>query len=96
MSTIQVRLISAPWCKRCHTLKPEIATLCAITGATLEVINYDDWEEDDPRRDQIKSLPTIFMSVDNGSTWTMYTAATFEEWKTAALASAPLKGSDDF
>jgi hypothetical protein len=83
-------LISAPWCKRCNELKPSIASLCAIVGRELSVVNFDDLDDDDPMKTNVKSLPTLLM---DGKT---YTTATFEDWKTAALASVPLKGSDDF
>jgi hypothetical protein len=85
-----VILISAPWCKRCHVLKPDIAGLCAVTGRTLTVVNFDELADDDPLKTNVKSLPTILMDGK------AYTAATFEEWKTATLATVKLTGSDDF
>jgi thiol-disulfide isomerase/thioredoxin len=84
-------LISAPWCKRCHELKPDIAGLCAIAGRTLSIVNFDELEEDDPVKMAVKSLPTILMDGN------AYTAATIEAWKTAVICSVTVStGGDDF
>lgn len=91
-----VHLISAPWCKRCHVIKPDVVSHCALVGATLEHINYDDWDEGDPRRSTITSLPTIIMSVDGGITHRIYTATTFESWKTDILATVRIGTTEDF
>lgn len=93
-SSILVRLISAPWCKRCHVIKPDVVSHCALAGATLEHVNYDDWDEEDPRRAAIASLPTILMSVDGGTTHRVYTASTLEAWKTDILATVKIGASD--
>jgi thioredoxin-like negative regulator of GroEL len=86
-----VVLISAPWCKRCHELKPDIAGLCAIAGRALTVVNFDELEEDDPMKVAVKSLPTILMDGKS------YTAASIEAWKTAVVDSVTLStGGDDF
>jgi thiol-disulfide isomerase/thioredoxin len=77
-----VILISAPWCKRCHELKPEIAAMCAIAGRNLVLVDYDSLEDDDPQKKRVTSLPTILM---DGA---VYTAATLDAWKTAASVSA--------
>lgn len=97
-SLVLVRLVSAPWCKRCHVLKPDVVRHCAIAGATLEHVNYDDWDEEDPRRADIKSLPTILMSVDGGATYRTYTAATIDAWKTDILTTVKIDvgSSEDF
>jgi hypothetical protein len=91
-SSVLVRLISAPWCKRCHVIKPDVVSHCTLAGATLEHVNYDDWDEEDPRRAEIKSLPTILMSVDGWATQQVYTAATIEDWKVAIFATIQLGG----
>jgi hypothetical protein len=91
-SSVLVRLISAPWCKRCHDIKPDVVNHCTLAGATLDHVNYDDWDEEDPRRAEIKSLPTILMSVDGGKTHQVYTAATIEDWKVAIFATIQLGG----
>ncbi len=85
-----VVLISAPWCKRCHVLKPDIAGLCAATGRTLTVVNFDELEDNDPVKVNVKSLPTVLMDGK------AYTATTIEEWKTAVVGSVKLGSSDDF
>ena len=85
-----VVLISAPWCKRCHVLKPDIAGLCAATGRKLTEVNFDELADDDALKVNIKSLPTILMDGK------AYVAATFEEWKTAIIGSAAMTPSDDF
>ncbi len=94
MGKVIVRLVSAAWCKRCHTLKPDIRALCAATGAQFEEVDYDALDDDDPQKTAIKSLPTIQMSTDSATTWRAYTATTLEEWKTAIMASAELSTQD--
>ncbi len=91
-----VEIISAPWCKRCHTVKPEVAAVCALVGATLEYVEYDDLDED--KQAVVTSLPTIRMRVSPDVGWTIWTANTLEEWKTAAMATASIatSGDEDF
>ena len=89
-----VKLVSAPWCKRCHELKPDIAAAVAIAGATLEVVNFDELEDDDPVKLSVASLPTILMQTEAGGPWTAYTAHTMAEWKVAVLAGAHVSTTD--
>ena len=88
-----VEIISAPWCKRCHIVKPEVAAICAVIGASLVCVEYDDLDED--KQSAVTSLPTIRMRVSPDATWTIWTANTFEEWKTAAMATASVAPSSD-
>lgn len=89
-----VKLVSAPWCKRCHELKPEIAATVAIAGATLEVVNFDELEDEDPVKVAVKSLPTILMQTKTGGPWASYTAYTMAEWKAAIIAGASVITTD--
>lgn len=88
-----VELISAPWCKRCHTVKPDVAATCAMVGATLVTVNYDDLDE--TAQAAVTSLPTIRMRVSPDADWTIWTANTLTEWKTAAMATVSVGPSND-
>jgi len=83
----EVKIISAAWCKRCHTIKPDIEAMCKAADALLTVVDYEEMEETD--KAAIKSLPTICMRLGPQQAWVSYTANTLEEWKTA-LATASL------
>lgn len=97
---VEVQIISAVWCKRCLTIKPEVESLCGLTGATLTKLDMDQLEEDgDPLFSEVKSLPTIRMKKTADEPWVIYTAATLDEWKTAIVAAAPVAptaGDTDF
>jgi len=99
MMSVEVQIISAVWCKRCQTIKPEVEALCTMAGATLTKLDMDQLEEDgDPLFGEIKSLPTIRMKIAEGP-WTTYTAATLDAWKTAIVATAsvaPVADDTDF
>jgi len=86
---IEVQIISAPWCKRCHVVKPEVARYCQLNGASLTVVDYEELEEKE--KEVIKSLPTIRMKpLSSPSTdWSIYTADTLETWKTDIVKLAP-------
>jgi hypothetical protein len=94
--SLTVKLISAPWCKRCHEIKPDVVAYVAMAGATLEVVNFDELEEEDPMRAAVTSLPTILMQTKINGPWTSHTAHTLAEWKTAVLASAFVGTNTDF
>ena len=91
-----VELISAPWCKRCHAIKPDVAATCAMVGATIVMVNYDDLDETEQAT--VTSLPTIRMRVGPDAAWTIWTANTLNEWKAAAMATASVgpSGDEDF
>lgn len=88
-----VELISAPWCKRCHTVKPDVAATCAVVGASLTYVEYDDLDE--ATQATVTSLPTIRMRIDEGSAWTIWTANTLVEWKEAIMATVSVAPSAD-
>ncbi len=92
MST-EVQLISAVWCKRCHTIRPEVVKVCAMAGAALTYVDFDDLEEDDALKKSIASLPTIRMRVGGGE-WSTWTAGAYEDWKSAVVATAPKEDTD--
>ena len=87
MDKIEVQIISAVWCKRCHTVKPEVANFCSMTGATFAVVDYEEMGASD--QEKIKSLPTIRMRVSSTDEWTTYTADTLEAWKTDVIKLSP-------
>jgi len=90
----EVQIISAPWCKRCQTIKPEIEAHSVITGVSLTILDYDEMEESDPIKLAVKSLPTMRLRI--GDSWTVYTAdslASLKEQMTAASLSV-VTGSD--
>ena len=90
----QVQIISAPWCKRCHAIKPIVAEHCALGGATLTILDYDEMEEAD--KSLIKSLPTIRMRVKPHATWTIYTADSLEAFKSNIAHLAIATTNTDF
>jgi hypothetical protein len=91
-----VEIISAPWCKRCHTVKPEVAAICAMVGATLVYVEYDDLDETEQAT--VTSLPTIRMRMSPDTSWNIWTANNLDEWKVAAMATASVapSGDEDF
>lgn len=79
-----VQIVSAPWCKRCHEIKPRVAELCHITGATLEEVNYDELEEDDSLKMSVTALPTVRLLVERDGKaggWTAYTPKDLTAWE---------------
>lgn len=86
--TVEVQLISATWCKRCHTLLPDITMVCSLAGARLTYIDMDEMDEDDPLRNSITALPTIRMRVTADDPWNTWTAATYEDWKSTVMTTA--------
>lgn len=86
---MEVQIISAPWCKRCHVVKPEVARYCALTGSTMTAVEYDDLDEKEQAT--VKSLPTIRMKAKAAGSgeWSIYTADTLEVWKTDIVKLAP-------
>jgi hypothetical protein len=93
-----VQLISAPWCKRCHLIKPEVKRYCEMAGAVLTELNFDELEEGDPLKATVKALPTIMMRLSAPSQdWVSYAPADLEKWKVAILALIPVvTDSEDF
>ena len=85
--TIEVQIISAPWCKRCGTIKPDVARYCGLNGAALTVVEYEEMEE--VEKAEVKSLPTIRMKRMSEVAWSIYTADTIEAWKTDIVKLAP-------
>lgn len=93
-----VQLISAPWCKRCHLIKPEVKRYCEMAGAALTELNFDELEEGDPLKASVKALPTIMMRLTAPSSdWVSYAPADLEKWKAAILALIPVvTDNEDF
>ena len=87
MSTVEVQLISAPWCRRCGRVKPEVEQYCKLTGTTLTLINFDDLEEEE--KATITSLPTIRMRRVGHPEWSIYFTDTLETWKTDIVKLVP-------
>lgn len=90
---IEVQLISAPWCKRCHVIKPGVEQACKNAGADLTVINYDELEEDSTLKQQVKALPSLIIGGQ------IYKPADSEEWRevlAAAAVATAIGGDTDF
>jgi hypothetical protein len=87
-----VQLISAAWCKRCVTVKPEVAKYCAMAGVTMDVIDFEEMEE--AEKATIASLPTIRMKAGPDTEWSTWTTATLEDWKTAIVQTSDLCATD--
>ena len=80
----EVQLITATWCGRCKTIKPEVESICKMSGAIYTVVDMEPMEEDEAAT--IKSLPTIRVraaapAAAAGGPWTVYTAATLDAFK---------------
>jgi hypothetical protein len=74
-------------------VKPDVAATCALVGATLAYVEFDDLDE--AAQAAVTSLPTIRMRIgadENG--WTIWTANTLSEWKTAIMATASVTTND--
>ena len=77
---MEVQLISAPWCKRCQVVKPDVTAHCTMNGLTLTIVDYE--EMSDEEKATIKSLPTIRMRSGPLDTWSVYVTDTLESFKT--------------
>jgi hypothetical protein len=99
MSTqLFVQIVSAPWCKRCVEIKPRVAALCQIVGATLEEVNFDELEEDDTLKASITALPTIRLMVEQSGKptgWKTYTPKDLEAWEDQMRLYAPVAPSSE-
>jgi hypothetical protein len=79
-----VQIVSAPWCKRCAEIKPQVVQLCKIAGATLEEVNYDELEETDSLKLSVTALPTVRLLVEQAgrsSGWKSYTPKELAAWE---------------
>ena len=102
----EVQLITAPWCGRCKTVKPEVEAICKMSGATYTVVDMETLEEEEAAT--IKSLPTIRVrpaaapasasaSASADRPWTVYTATTLDAFKQDLTArSLAHPAYDDF
>jgi hypothetical protein len=79
---IEVTLISATWCKRCHVIKPGVEQACKNAGATLTVVDYEELEEDSTLKQQVKALPSLIIDGK------IYKPADSEEWREVLAAAA--------
>lgn len=91
--TMNVQVISAEWCKRCHVIKPEVAKVCALTQIPYNVLDFDELDEADKLT--VKSLPTIRI-LRGGVVDSTYTASEFEAWKSVLMAAASGTKDEDF
>jgi hypothetical protein len=79
-----VQIVSAPWCKRCVEIKPRVAELCRIVGATFEEVNFDELEDDDSLKASITALPTVRLLIERDGrpgAWTAYTPKELSVWE---------------
>ncbi len=95
-TTVEVEIISAEWCKRCHEIKPEVAKVCVLIGAKMTVVDYDDLDDGDELKNSITSLPTVRMRAGPTEPWKVYVAATFDMWRTDAMSLGVFTTSEDF
>ncbi|NDE17582.1 hypothetical protein EBZ80_21915 [bacterium] len=91
-ASVEVELISAAWCGRCKTIKPEVAAACAVAGARFAVVDYDELDDCDPVKNSVTALPMIRMrrrsSRGADTPWEAYTPAQLPAWKEAMMAAA--------
>ena len=81
-TALEVRLISAAWCKRCAVIKPDVEALCKTAGAIFTIVDFDELEEDDPVKRAVTALPTILMGNK------AYTPSELDAWRSAITAAA--------
>lgn len=91
---IHVQMISAPWCKRCAEMKPDILRTVNMAQAQFTYLNFDDLEDDDEAKLAVKALPTVRMRVDSGD-WKVYPAGEVAAWKETILALVPVAPAAD-
>ena len=91
---VEVQIISAPWCKRCQVVKPDVAEHCRIGGAELSILDYDEMEEDD--KASVKSLPTIRMRLTPDAGWMIFTADSLDQFKQTLATAAVTITTTDF
>lgn len=97
MTGVIVEYISATWCKRCHDILPTVRSTCQIAGAQLEMLDFDELDDCDKRKEAVTALPTIRLTTDGGHTWTEFTPAGLDDWKRATLASVSIMdGPEEF
>jgi hypothetical protein len=89
---LEVQMISATWCKRCHVIKPGVEQACKNAGATLTMIDYEGLEDGDPIKNRVTALPMLIINDK------AYKPADSEEWRevlaAAAVAAATASGGD--
>lgn len=88
----EVRMITATWCKRCQTMKPDVINACKFAGANLSFIDFDELEEEDPLKG-VKSLPTLQLMVDKE--WKSFGATEYAAWGEALLSQVVLTPSNN-
>lgn len=87
--TEEVQFISAVWCKRCVTIKPEVQLICSMNNITCSVVDFDeDLDENDALKAEITSLPTILYREAGANKWVTFTANTLELWKAKMAAKS--------
>jgi hypothetical protein len=77
-NTTEVQVITARWCGRCKTVKPEVETICRMNGLNCTIIKYETMSE--AEQDTIRYIPTIRVRQTPDQEWTHYTVATLEKF----------------
>ena len=77
-NTTEVQIITARWCGRCKTAKPEVEAICRMNMLNCTVVKYETMSE--AEQDTIRYIPTIRVRSSNKSAWTHYTVATLEKF----------------
>lgn len=91
---IQVQMISAPWCKRCAEMKPDILRTVNMANAEFMYLNFDELDDDDEAKLAVKALPTVRMRVDGGD-WKAFPAGEISVWKETILSLVPVAPTDE-
>jgi hypothetical protein len=89
MSAIEVQMVSAPWCGRCQTLKPDIVNTATAAAATFTYLDYDELDDTDEAKMAVTALPMVRMRI-NGGPWKNYKPADIDKWRDDILAAVPL------
>jgi len=77
-NTTEVQLITARWCGRCKTVKPEVEAICRINQLNCTVVKYETMSE--AEQDTIRYIPTIRVRQTPDQEWTLYTVATLDKF----------------
>ena len=84
----EIEFISAPWCKRCHTLRPTVEEICRLAGAKFVYVNMDELDPDSDIAKAVTALPTMRTKLTADADWVMWVPASLEAWKEAVMNTA--------
>lgn len=78
---LEIQFITAPWCKRCQTIKADFIEHCRMLGVTPEWIDFDTLDDESELKKSVEALPTMKVRNDPKGGWEIFTAKTFPDWR---------------